>query len=368
MTEVAHACADAAPPAAAARAPTPRARRRRRAPRRDRCRTRSRSASPSERVSADSTQPGGRRHADAEPVVLAHVEERERQALERALRRRVQRRLRRRVVQRGVSERAERRSRRASMGTARRAAPRGRSASAIPTARGSCEAIVDVIGTTASSLRPKTLCRPPAIGSTAAATTPSMMSRMPSIPRLGRPREVEGARAVVEERGIVDAQRERDGRIRLVTRRADRVEAPAVLLEPAGGVVRLAAVDLRPPELLHLWRRRRAAPRSAAAPSRRREDAPRAGRARRARGPRRRTGSRPRPAAPARRSTRPRPRARSSARGARMPPERPRRSRRRRPTPRSADACSARPYENDSGHGPPTWLIAFRFSVASTSD
>ena len=34
----------------------------------------------------------------------------------------------------------------------------------------------------------------------------------------------------------------------------------------------------------------------------------------------------------------------------------------------SADACSARPYENESGHGPPTWLIALRFSVASTSD
>ena len=38
------------------------------------------------------------------------------------------------------------------------------------------------------------------------------------------------------------------------------------------------------------------------------------------------------------------------------------------PQASSADAWSARPYENESGQGPPTLLIAFRFSVASTSD
>jgi len=54
-------------------------------------------------------------------------------------------------------------------------------ATAIPTARGRCDAIVEVIGMTASSFRPKTLCRPPAIGSSEAATTPSMTSRSPSI-------------------------------------------------------------------------------------------------------------------------------------------------------------------------------------------
>ena len=55
-------------------------------------------------------------------------------------------------------------------------------ASAIPTARGRCEAIVEVIGRTASSCRPNTLCRPPAIGSALAATTPRRTSSTPSMP------------------------------------------------------------------------------------------------------------------------------------------------------------------------------------------
>ena len=67
--------------------------------------------------------------------------------------------------------------------------------------------------------------------------------------------EVERARAVVKERRIVHAQRERDGGVRLVAGRPDRVEAPPVLLEPAGGVVRLPTVDLCAPDLLDLgWR------------------------------------------------------------------------------------------------------------------
>ena len=78
--------------------------------------------------------------------------------------------------------------------------------------------------------------------------------------------------------------------------------------------------------------------------------------------------SRPRPAAPARRSTRPPPRARSSARGARTPACAASTFAASPTHACSADCCSARPYEKDSGHGPPTWLIAFRFSVASTSD
>src|SRR5687768_12763776 len=40
-----------------------------------------------------------------------------------------------------------------------------------------------------------------------------------------------------------------------MTGRADRVEAPPVLLEPACGVVRLPAVDLGAPDLLDLRRR-----------------------------------------------------------------------------------------------------------------
>ncbi len=52
-------------------------------------------------------------------------------------------------------------------------------AKARPTARGRCEAIVEVCGMIASSARPNTLCRPPAIGSAAAATSPSSTSRSP---------------------------------------------------------------------------------------------------------------------------------------------------------------------------------------------
>ena len=48
---------------------------------------------------------------------------------------------------------------------------------AIPTARGRCEAIVDVCGMMASPWCPKTLCRPPAIGSSLAPTRPSRTSR-----------------------------------------------------------------------------------------------------------------------------------------------------------------------------------------------
>ena len=53
---------------------------------------------------------------------------------------------------------------------------------AVPRARGRCEAIVEVCGTTASSWLPNTLCRPPEIGSSAAATRPSSTSRTASVP------------------------------------------------------------------------------------------------------------------------------------------------------------------------------------------
>ena len=54
--------------------------------------------------------------------------------------------------------------------------------SATPSARGRCEAIVDVSGITDSSARPNTLCRPPAIGSSADAATPSSTSLTGSTP------------------------------------------------------------------------------------------------------------------------------------------------------------------------------------------
>ena len=49
-----------------------------------------------------------------------------------------------------------------------------------PTARGRCEAIVEVCGITCSSGWPNTLCLPPAIGSAAAAARPSSTSGTPS--------------------------------------------------------------------------------------------------------------------------------------------------------------------------------------------
>jgi hypothetical protein len=51
-----------------------------------------------------------------------------------------------------------------------------------PTARGRCEAIVEVVGMMARLGCPKTLCRPPAIGSVDAATTPRNTSRIGSVP------------------------------------------------------------------------------------------------------------------------------------------------------------------------------------------
>ena len=61
----------------------------------------------------------------------------------------------------------------------RRARP---SEKASPTARGRCEAMVEVCGITASSALPNTLCRPPAIGSPVAAATPDRMSETASWP------------------------------------------------------------------------------------------------------------------------------------------------------------------------------------------
>ena len=50
-----------------------------------------------------------------------------------------------------------------------------------PTARGRCEAIVEVTGMICRSGWPKTLCRPPAMGSSAEATSPRSTSRIGSV-------------------------------------------------------------------------------------------------------------------------------------------------------------------------------------------
>ena len=108
---------------------------------------------------------------------------------------------------------------------------------ATPTARGRCEAIVEVCGITASSWWPNTLCRPPAIGSSMAAATPSITSGTPSRSDLGRAREVEGARAVVQQRrdrsGAAPARRRRCSRA-LPSRSSRSCGAPSAASAPRG--------------------------------------------------------------------------------------------------------------------------------------
>ena len=133
------------------------------------------------------------------------------------------------------------------------------SANATPTARGRCEAIVDVCGMTASSWLPKTLWRPPAIGSSRAAVTPAEHVGHAVAPDLRRPREVEAAGAVVEQRRVGRPQRERDGGVRLVARPSRSSRSSARASEVARGEVAEAAVDLGAPERLRLRRGRRPA-------------------------------------------------------------------------------------------------------------
>ena len=276
------------------------------------------------------------RDADADAVVLAHEEHREREALICAQRRRVEGRLRACVVERRVAERAD--DHRVRLPRARDAEPdravdRERHPDSTRKLRGDGRrdrehgellAAEDLVPPARDRLGRR---GDDAEEDVAEAGDPCAVGA----------RQVEGAGAVVEERGIVVAQRERDGRVRLVTGRADRVEAPPVLLQPARHVVGLPAVDLRPPDVLHLGRsgaeRRARLQRPQAVEEMLLE---RVGLG----GHRSRIGAvRLRPAAPARRSTRPRPRARSSARGGRRSAARPRRSQPLHSTPGAPTAA-----------------------------
>ena len=197
----------------------------------------------------------GRGDTDAEAVVLAYEEQGKRKALERDLRRRVERRLRGRVVDGGVAEGTED----DCIGL-----PRARHADPTRTVDRQRHAHRprDVRGDRRGHREDRQL--PPA--EDLVSTPRDRLDRggddaehdvaEPAQLGLGGSREIERTRAVVEKRRIVDAQRQRDRCIRLVSCRADRVEAPAVLLQPAGGVVGLPAVDLRAPDLLHPGRSR----------------------------------------------------------------------------------------------------------------
>ena len=78
-----------------------------------------------------------------------------------------------------------------------------------------------------------------------AAATPLRTSRdRRRYPAPAGPRGVEATGAVVQQRRVGRPQGERDGRIALVPRRADRVETLAASLQPAGRQVEMAALHL----------------------------------------------------------------------------------------------------------------------------
>ena len=194
------------------------------------------------------------RHADPEAVVLAHEEQWERKTLVGNLCRRVQRRLRRGMVERRIAERAQddgvvapgARHLQARGAVDRERHPDG----AWKMRRDRRRHRDDGELFPAEDLVPAARDRLERGGDDAEHDVAQSVDL-----GLSGPGEVERAGAIVEERRVVDAQRECDGGIRLVAGRADRVEAPPVLLEPARGVVRLPAVDLGAPDLPHLGRR-----------------------------------------------------------------------------------------------------------------
>ena len=117
---------------------------------------------------------------------------------------------------------------------------------ATPTARGRCEAIVEVCGITARSGWPNTLWRPPAIGSSAAPARPSSdVAQTPSTvrPACARPGEVEGAGAVVQQRRVGRPQRRRHRRVALVARPSRSCRSP----RPAARIRRAATSSWRLP-------------------------------------------------------------------------------------------------------------------------
>ena len=108
-----------------------------------------------------------RAHADPEPVVLADEEQRQRQPL---VRERAPRCSAPACAVAWLTDASPKLQTTTASGGHACSTPSffARSiANATPTARGRCEAIVEVCGITASSWLPKTLCRPPAIGSVA---------------------------------------------------------------------------------------------------------------------------------------------------------------------------------------------------------
>ena len=199
--------------------------------------------------------PGGRRrHADPQSVVLADEEERHRQVLVGRVRSRVECCLRRRVVERRVAEACHHhRVRRPGTVDAELPGPvdRDRDADGPRQVRRDRGRLRDhrermVSEHLVASAGDRLVGR----GGDAEHDV-----RHPVVAHLARAGEVEGARAVVEQRRIGGPQRQGHGTVALVARRADRVEAPALLLQPARREIAEPAVDLRPPQRLDAVRR-----------------------------------------------------------------------------------------------------------------
>ena len=151
-------------------------------------------------------QPLGGLGADADAVVLADEQQRQRKPLVGGVDGGVDRADRGGVVRRRIAEAADAMRRRAT-GRATPSLAARPMEKATPTARGRWEAIVEVCGMTLRSWRPNTLCRPPEIGSSVAATIPSSTSRSGSLPcDLPGALEEEATRAVVQQRGVGRAQ------------------------------------------------------------------------------------------------------------------------------------------------------------------
>ena len=192
-----------------------------------------------------------RRDADAEAVVLAEKEQRQRQALVHGVRRAVQPRLRRRVIERRVTEAADDDGvRRPGTLDAELLRPldRERDPDRARQVRRDRRGLRDdrelVV---AEDLVPAARDRLVAGRGDAAEDVGHAVP-----PGLRRAREVERAGAVVEERRVGAAEREGDAGVALVPCRSDRVEAATRRLEVAGGEVALAALDLRAPDRLEL--------------------------------------------------------------------------------------------------------------------